>query len=191
MLYRRFFNSRPILRQSGQHDFLLSRSSRLPWYNTSNSRKSQEFFSENFRFFSKVVCTALFLSWIPRRILNLSLFLSAPHRCGYVQKVHRKEWRAKSAPREHFYYPQKLHRWLFANRLVSPQAICPCAHYKGALLLFLLLREQGGLFPIGQFYGCVHRATLHALDYRRCSLFSSVALSNSVRLCKSALYSNG
>ena len=60
MLYRRFFNSRPILRQSGQHDFLLSRSSRLPWYNTSNFRKSQEFFLENFRLFSKVVNTALF-----------------------------------------------------------------------------------------------------------------------------------
>nr|DAZ31912.1 MAG TPA: hypothetical protein [Caudoviricetes sp.] len=80
---------------------------------------------------------------------------------------------------------------MFASRPVSQQAICPCAHYKGAPLLSLLLREQGGLFPIGRFCGCVHRATLHVLDYRRCSLFSSEASSNCVRLCKSALYSNG
>ena len=191
MMYREFFNSRPILRQSGQHDFSFLRSSRLPWYNTSIFRKSQEFFSGNSQFFSKVVCTALFLSWIPRRILNPTLFLSVPHHCGYVQKVHRKEQRAKSTPREHFYYPQKPHRWLFVNRLASQQATDPCAHYKGAQLLSLLLRGQGVLFPIGQFCGCVHRATLHALDYRRCSLFSSAASSNVVRLCKSALYSNG
>lgn len=191
MLYRRFFNSRPILRQSGQHDFLFLRSSRLPWYNTSNSRKSQVFFSENSRFFSKVVYTAPFFTWFPRRILSLSLFLSVQHHCGYVQKVHRIERRAKFAPIERFYYPQRPHRWLFVNRLASQQAIYPCAHYKGALLLSLLLREQGGLFPIGQFYGCVHRATLHALDYRRCSLFSSAAFSTAVRLCISVLYSNG
>lgn len=151
MMYREIFNSRPILRQSGQHDFSFLRSSRLPWYNTSIFRKSQEFFSGNSQFFSKVVCTALFLSWIPRRILNLSLFLSALHLCGYAQKVHRKERRAKSAPKEHFYYPQKPHRWLFANQLASQQAICPCAHYKGVLLLSLLLWNKAVYFLLGNF----------------------------------------